>query len=293
MAKTILLTGATGFLGSHLLEALLNAGYAVSIFKRSTSDTWRIVHLLDRVKSYDVDKEPIAKAFEERRIDVVIHTACHYGRNGDPISEIVESNLMFGLRLLDMAKTHQVGTFLNADSLLPREKNAYALSKGQLAQWLKHYSKEMQVANLKIEHMYGPKDDTNKFVPWIIAQLQQNEPKIQLTPGGQKRDFIYIDDVVSAFMAVLNSARTLQPYAEFEVGTGQSIQLKEFLKMLQAAYHRRFGQTRTILDFGAIDYPKGEEMLIEADVLALEETGWRPTVSIEAGLEKVISVPNL
>lgn len=53
--KTILLTGATGFLGSHLLEALLKQHYNVVILKRSTSNAWRIQHLLDQVISYDVD----------------------------------------------------------------------------------------------------------------------------------------------------------------------------------------------------------------------------------------------
>ncbi|MFK5948574.1 MAG: GDP-mannose 4,6-dehydratase, partial [Methylococcales bacterium] len=66
--KNILLTGATGFLGSHLLEALLNESYQVVILKRSTSDTWRINHLLEQVKSYDVDIQNLDLAFSEQSI---------------------------------------------------------------------------------------------------------------------------------------------------------------------------------------------------------------------------------
>jgi CDP-paratose synthetase len=71
--QTILLTGATGFLVSHLLEALIKEGYQVVILKRSLSNTWRIDHLLDRVVSYDVDKQPLKTAFEQQKIDTVIH----------------------------------------------------------------------------------------------------------------------------------------------------------------------------------------------------------------------------
>ena len=84
MHKTILLTGATGFLGSHLLKALLNEGHRLVILKRSTSNAWRIASMLDQVTSYDIDRVPLTQAFEDQHIDAVIHTACHYGRDGAP-----------------------------------------------------------------------------------------------------------------------------------------------------------------------------------------------------------------
>ncbi|MDA3835748.1 MAG: NAD-dependent epimerase/dehydratase family protein, partial [Spirochaetales bacterium] len=151
MGKSVLLTGASGFLGSHLLEALLRDGYDVVILKRSTSDVWRIRHLLNRVRSYDVDKVPIGKAFEDQQIDAVIHTACHYGRNSDPISTVVESNLMFGLRLLEVAIFFKTATFFNTDTLLQKHLNIYTLSKKQFVEWLLQQSDKIQVVNLKLE----------------------------------------------------------------------------------------------------------------------------------------------
>lgn len=288
MAKTILLTGATGFLGSHLLEALLNAGYEVSILKRSTSDTWRIDRLLDRVKSYDVDKEPIAKAFEERRIDAVIHTACHYGRNSDPISEIVEGNLMFGLRLLEAAISFNTDTFFNTDTLLQKHLNVYTLSKKQFVEWLRQQSEKIQVVNLKLEHMYGPKDDTTKFVPWVVSQLKQNVPEIKLTKGEQKRDFIYIDDVVSAYMVALEKTHELDSFSEFNVGTGELTTLKAFVEQLKEAYEANFGVPATKLAFGAIPYRKGEMISVEVDNTALIKLGWKQRYGLLDGLGEML-----
>lgn len=60
-------------------------------------------------------------------------------------------------------------------------------------------NKQTKMINIKIEHMYGALDDENKFIYWLINKLKQNVEKIDLTSGVQKRDFIYIDDIVSAY----------------------------------------------------------------------------------------------
>ena len=80
----LLLTGATGFLGSNLIPAFLKAGHEVVILKRSFSDTWRIKDDLDKVRSYDIDLVPLERPFEEcGRFDCVVHTATNYGRQGE------------------------------------------------------------------------------------------------------------------------------------------------------------------------------------------------------------------
>ena len=287
MSKTtILLTGATGFLGSHLLEALIKQCYSVVVLKRSTSKLWRIEHLAGQYKSYDVDIEPIEQAFEEQHIDCVIHTACHYGRNGDPIRQILESNLIFGLKILEEAITHQVTSFINTDSLLPRDLNAYNLSKKQLVDWLNQQSSNIQVINLKLEHMFGPKDDETKFIAWLIGQLKHNVPEINLTSGIQKRDFIYIDDVVSAFLCVLQSSEGMPSFSEFEVGTGESFEVKTVVENLKNIFVQRNGLTNTKLNFGAVPYRPGEIMEFKVDNQALRQLGWKPKVSLLQGLEQ-------
>lgn len=286
--KTILLTGATGFLGSHLLEALLKNNYQVVILKRSTSDTWRIEHLLNQVKSYDVDSDPIESAFSEQHIDAVIHTACHYGRNGDSITQIVNSNLMFGLQVLDASLKFNTDTFFNTDTLLQKHLNIYTLSKKQFVEWLQQVSDQIKIVNLKLEHMYGPKDDKTKFVSWVTSQLANNVSEIKLTLGEQKRDFIYITDVVSAFMLTLEKSDTLPKFSSFDVGTGCLLSVKDFLIKLKSVYEEKNGIVKTPLNFGAIPYREGEMMTVEVDNSELIKLGWKAKVSLQLGLEKTI-----
>ena len=290
MQKTVLLTGATGFLGSHLLESLLKKGYKVVILKRSTSNVWRIENLMSQVISYDVDVQPLELAFEQQHIDCVMHTACHYGRNDDTLSQIVETNLMFGLRILDASLKFNTDTFFNTDTLLNKHLNVYALSKKQFVEWLQQKSDKIQVINLKLEHMYGPKDDATKFVPWVLSQLQQQVTEIKLTKGEQQRDFIYIDDVVFAYLIALEKASSLKEFSEFDVGTGQLVTVKSFLNQLKDRYEVTFGATVTKLAFGAIPYRPGEMMKVEVNNKALLDLGWEPKISIEKGIQKILKV---
>ena len=288
MQKTVLLTGATGFLGSYLLEALLLKDYKLVILKRTTSKVWRIEHLMSKVICYDVDIQPLELAFTDQHIDYVMHTAVHYGRNDDRLSQVVETNLMFSLNILDACIKFNTDTFFNTDTLLSKYLNVYSLSKKQFVEWLKQSSDKIQVVNLKLEHMYGPKDDDSKFVSWVISQLKQNVPEIKLTSGNQLRDFIFIDDVVSAYMCTLENTKSLGSFSEFDVGTGKLISVKNFINRVKKCYEKVRGINKTLLLFGAIPSRPGELNTVKVNNKALIDLGWESKYSTEEGIEKTI-----
>ena len=97
MDKTLLITGATGFLGSHLTKKFVDENYKVVILKRICSDPWRIKDVLDKICCYNVDKTGIESPFQENKIDIIIHAAVNYGRDG--IVKTVETNINFPLKL--------------------------------------------------------------------------------------------------------------------------------------------------------------------------------------------------
>ena len=285
----ILLTGATGFLGSHLLEELIKRKYEVVILKRTTSNIFRIKSLLNKVISYDIDIQPLEVAFEQHKIDCVIHTACNYGKNENAFHDVFETNLNFGIKLLIASIRFNVATFINTDTLLKKNINIYSLSKKQFAEWLKIKSTEIQAINLKIEYIYGPNDDEDKFISWVLTELRNKSLEIGFTKGEQLRDFIYITDVVEAFIIILNNANKLESYNEYDIATGDCVSVKYFLEKLKNSYENYFGSVVTKFQFGKLAYRKGEQMKIKTRNQKLVKLGWFPKVNIEQGISKLIN----
>jgi nucleoside-diphosphate-sugar epimerase len=101
-----------------------------------------------------------------------------------------------------------------------------------------------------------------------------------LTPGLQKRDFIYIDDVVSAYLVLLEKAQQMKDaYMEFDVGSGQAVSIREFVETVH-----QLTNSRTKLRFGAVEYRKNETMESNANTAALRALGWQSATDLETGL---------
>lgn len=285
--KRILLTGATGFLGSHLAKELLRAGYGVVALKRKSSLLQRVEASIPKIDLFDVEDLNFDTFFKDcGKIDAIIHTATCYGRNNESVTEIFSANTEFPLRLLDAGKRAGVAAFLNTDTSLDKYLNLYALSKNQLLQWGKFYAmhEKMRFANIRLEHFYGPDDDLTKFSAHVIDSCARNVPALSLTKGEQRRDFIYIDDVVSAYILLLEKLDSFnETFTGLDVGSGHSVSIREFVETVH-----RLTSSKTRLDFGALPYRKGEVMRSEADISKLVSLGWRCKYGLESGLKKVI-----
>ena len=286
MDKCFLVTGATGFLGSHVVKKLLAEGQKVVILKRSFSNTKRLATELSKVKSYDIDKlDDFADVFREQHIDVVIHTATCYGRQGETVEEIYDVNLKFPLKLLELALRFNTDTFFNTDTILSKYLNWYALSKKQfseIGQQFAHLGK-INFIDAKLEHMYGEDDANTKFVTFMLEALQNNQDELKLTAGEQRRDFIYVDDVVEAYWKILTSQSNDKKYQQYEVGTGKTISIKELVMLAKS-----ITKSQTKLVFGAIPYRENEIMNSKANVESLLNLGWQAKVDIETGIRKIV-----
>ena len=288
--NSILLTGGTGFLGSALLRKLI-ADFDVAVLKRSTSRTDRVADLLhhDRIRWINLDEADLPGLFASQRFDVILHCATNYGRGKRSILDTASANLMLPLTLLQLGIEHGVKTFINTDTVIDKRVNEYSLSKKQFLEWLQNAAGRIQCVNVALEHFYGPFDDESKFTTMIFHKLMRGEPSIDLTPGDQKRHFIYIEDVVRAFRCILGNLDNLPSgFSSFEVSTEQSISIREFVLLAKSIA----GNTSTQLNFGAIPYRANELMDSRTDISALKALGWHPEVSLEKGIQLTIEKEN-
>ena len=124
----ILLTGATGFLGSQLLIDLLDKNYEVVALKRSFSNTVRIRGVLGdkKLHLFDIDQVDSREIFKMYSIDTIIHTATEYGRNETPMFKILEANLLLPLRLAELGISKGGKTFINTDTYFNKGKTSYS-----------------------------------------------------------------------------------------------------------------------------------------------------------------------
>jgi len=284
MEQTVLLTGATGFLGSHILKRLLFENYNVIVLERTFSNTFRIQEDNNCVKTYDIDSIKIESIFQENKIDLIIHTATQYGRKEESIIDIVKSNLMLPLELIVLAEKYSVEKFINTDTLLDKRVSSYALSKKQFRNWLQFYSTNMICINVSLEHFFGPLDDSTKFVTYILKNLMNNIESIDLTLGEQERDFIYIDDVVEAFMTILKCSEYSNGFYEYEIGSGKNVKIKDFILLAKQI----IGNRTTQLNFGAFPYRENEVMRSDVNLANISALGWKPLVDFKDGLKQTI-----
>lgn len=290
----ILLTGATGFLGSNLLHRLIAIEtHKIIVLKRTFSNTRRIDTLLEHpsIVYYNIDAVDLIKVFENNSFDAIIHTATEYGRNDLSTLKTIESNLIFPIRLLELAIDNGVSMFINTDSYFNKGNftyshlRNYSMSKRALIDWMEHFSKKIKICNMVLEHIYGKNDNADKFIQIMVDKITiQKSPSVDLTYGHQKRDFVFIDDVVDAYLKVLSfSNENNFRYRSFEVGTGNSVMIRELITTI-----KDLSASPTFLNFGSLPYRDDEIMNSIADITDLKNIGWRADHSLTDGLAKII-----
>lgn len=205
---------------------------------------------------------------------------------------MLQANLIFPIKLLEMCVEFEVCAFINTDSYVNKPSFQYpylldySLSKKSLLLWLPYFSQKIGIANMILEHVFGPNDGEKKFVTGMVNQIAvEKKPAIELTPGDQVRDFIYVYDVVSAYLRVLECLLAVSEpgLSEYEVGTGTGVDIKSFVEYIRVLSH-----SPTKLLFGALPYRRAEIMRSVANTNSLKSIGWATKYDWVSGLRDLL-----
>ena len=287
----VLLTGATGFIGSHVARALVRAGQDVSAIVRPRSSFWRIEDIKPRLHLVEGDLLDARFALPHSSFDACIHLAW-YVEPGKYLT--AQENTPWVAASLRLAQAVQesgccrfiaAGTcFEYAPSETPLDETAstrpssiYVNSKLELLDGLPSIG--IEFAWLRFFYQYGPYEHPRRLVPVIINSLLKLQ-EVKLVPGERVRDYVFIEDVARAVCAVLHSKIT----GPVNIGGGEPTTVRAIASKLGDLLSHR-----ELIKLGALPYAADEPMNLLADITKLQhETGWRPRVSLDAGLQQTI-----
>jgi CDP-paratose synthetase len=277
----ILITGASGYLGSQLVNAFAG-DHEVNALVRGCSSTRRITNQSATIVMAN-NSDELATVFSHVRPDVVINTVALYGRKDESLLELIHANITFPSELLLLSIAHGVKAIIHTGTSLPDDVSRYALTKNTFVKLASSQDLGgLQFINIALEHFYGAGDDDSKFTSYIIRECLKNSD-LKLTQGTQKRDFIYIRDVISAYRHVLMNLDKLSNVDTLPLGTGFAPTIREVVELVKS-----LSLSDSKLDFGVVPMRNNELMLSCADTSRLEALGWECRYSLEAGLRETI-----
>ncbi|WP_298505758.1 NAD(P)-dependent oxidoreductase [uncultured Maribacter sp.] len=288
--QSLFITGADGFLGHHLVQQLGKTYHIIGLV-RSPQNLKRLRTGQITLCSTD---ESLNEVFDKYRPVGIVHTATKYGRTEESVPSMLDVNVDLPVHLLELSQKYNSKAFINIGSFITQGKGYnylqdYALSKKQCSEWLRLIANKVntcKVIDFTLYHPYGPGDSDSKFVTNMVKTIKKRTPFIDLTPGEQKRDFIYIKDVVSAIELTLNRFDDLQTaYTQTDLGTGSSHTLRYFLETLKEVS----GNTETELRFGKLPYRENEIMEAKAIPNLLTSWGWKPNYTLNQGLLRTLN----
>ena len=300
MAKNILITGVNGFIGNLLAEALLRKGYKVVGLEHPACDLGRIQQLLPKIKLYRLENECVGKIFDEQKIDGIIHLSTYYRKqhSGADIIPMFRTNVELPSLLLDSGTAGGIKWFINTgtffeyscpggvlsetSAIAPR--NLYAATKTAFDDILKTYVREKDIKGitLRLFSPYGPKDNPDKVIPYMIDSLLKNRG-VRLSSSSQKLSFIYVADVVDAFVKAVKKVGALKKHETVNIGAKQSYNALEIAGMIEEISGRKLKKelsaSPAVVKVAAVkaDLRKAKRLL-----------GWSQQYDIRKGLKKTL-----
>ena len=293
--KSLLLTGATGFIGRHCLPLLAALGYeihAVSSRPRSESALDVHWHQLDLL-----DWRQIANLLSDVRPTHLLHLAWYVApgklaTSNDNYLWVQASLELFrqfhehgGQRAVIAGSGYEYDWHYGycSEALTPKVPNTfYGACKHALHSLVEAYSNqtELRSAWARIFFLYGPHEHPDRLVSSVIRSLLRGEPAL-CSHGRQIRDYLYVQDVADALITLLES----DVVETVNIGSGNPITLKDLICQTASKLNRR-----DLVRLGAVPSHPFDSRLVVADTTRLStELGWQPKYDLDRGLDETIA----
>ena len=300
MAVKVLLTGATGFIGSHVAKKLVADGDHVSAIIKPSSNRSRIREIEDRLRIIEcdmADRASVAASIGSDTPDVCIHLAWRGWSGPSLTAEENLSSLAASLELLRAVANSGcrrfigVGTCFEYDTSVGAPlsestptvpKDLYGVCKHALctAAFALGPIANIEVAWARVFLVYGPYDDARRLVPSLALSLIRGEQALT-TAGEQVRDVLHVEDAATAIVAIARS-RYVGPVT---VASGIPVKVRTIANEIAEIAGRP-----DLLRLGALPYRAQEPAALVADTSVLrDQIGWVPRHNLSTGLADTVS----
>jgi len=286
----ILVTGATGFVGKHLIQKLrdFDVRFVVRNINTEYSKDRQIVYNDEKLDVFQKD----VKSYNPK---IVIHLASYLtsSDNISSIKNIVDSNILFTSILLESLKSTDLELFINTGTFAEyyyndgKENPAYFYSASKIAiKPIIKYFKNIQgfkTINIIPYTIYGGKSKSKKVIDYILDSLD-SKLYLEMTNGEQILDFIHIEDVTDFYVHCVNNINLLKDEEDYHLGTGKGTSIKGLSNIIEDLTNKKAN-----INWGSKEYRTLDIMRAIAPIYKLEkELNWKPKVSIEDGIKKIL-----
>lgn len=297
----VLITGGAGFIGTNIINKLLNLGCKnINLIIKDSTNLARLTNVITKINLHKVDlldKNKLHKVIRKINPSIIIHLATYSSyRDQEAASQMIETNITGTLNLLTASKDINYDIFINTGSSSEygiknepmSEKDYlepisfYAATKASATYLCQVFAREYKkpIVTLRPFSVYGPYEESKRFIPTIIRAVIKNEP-IKLTSGAQRRDFIYIEDVVDIYIKTLSFGKKLSGQI-LNMGTGIEYTNSEVVQALFKVVNQK-----AKIENGSFPRRLWDTSHWIADISKIKKyLNWKPKFTLEEGLKK-------
>jgi nucleoside-diphosphate-sugar epimerase len=300
--RSALLTGATGLIGSVLVERLLAEGVKVYALARPGSKLTAPANVIP-VSSFETDD--LRDALAAFSCDTVFHLASYgvqpHDRDHD---QLIDGNVRLLSHVLQAVSGWPLQRFIFTGSCAEygfyareniaisedqplRPASLYGAAKASAELYGHALATQLKIpfVTLRLFNVFGPGEKPHRLLPSIIDALE-NERPVELTGGEQQRDLLHVDDVADALLTAANS-ESLRSLAAYNICSGVPVSIRQVVEIAAEL----LGRPQRLLQWGKLPYRSDEPMWVVGDPSRFfAVTPWRPKISLEAGIERMITV---